>query len=416
MFYTYNISHKIGAGKTTLLNVLTGRAVTGYRSGVVRVNNNKAYRSVADVKLKNSSTPVFAYVMQDDIHNPMLTVKETIEFAAMLRKRCWSKTLVAQDVMHTINMLGLKEVEDHVINTPDKKTLSNGQIRRLTIACEVVIAQPIVFLDEPTSGLDSYLACTVVETLRTLADAGHTLLCTIHQPSKQVFEIFDKVLLLANGHMIYHGPARDCVRYLSDVSSSVYIHPNPAEYAIAVCAEFQLLSDEEISSKLHIQHNNEVIENVLDYEDISVSSTIVNAFHDNAVISFILLYRDSLSQWRRRYFWLYAWLRSLLVSYMIGVVFQIEDHKILPRLSLFLSTLMLVIGMMIEITPMIHEEKILFYREREVKAVTTFAKWTTAQIPVAALIAFTLFNQIVIFMTFLDCVVVLEVSILKPFM
>ena len=107
--------------------------------------------------------------MQDDHHNPMLTVKETLIFAAMLRKRTSKKDEIMTFVDDTIEILGLKKIENDFVKTPEKRTMSNGQLRRLSIGVEVVCAPPLIFLDEPTSGLDSYLALSVVNSLKSLA-------------------------------------------------------------------------------------------------------------------------------------------------------------------------------------------------------------------------------------------------------
>ena len=117
--------------------------------------------------------------MQDDHHNPMLTVKETLMFAAMRRKRTSKREEVAQYVDNTIELLGLQKIANDYVNTPEKRTMSNGQLRRLTIGVEVVCAPPLIFLDEPTSGLDSYLALSVVNSLKSLAKVSQFFIRTI---------------------------------------------------------------------------------------------------------------------------------------------------------------------------------------------------------------------------------------------
>jgi ABC-type multidrug transport system ATPase subunit len=144
-----------GAGKTTLLNALAGRTNTGRLEGSMYMNSAKC----ESLRATSSATeaPCYAFVMQDDHHNPMLTVKETLIFAAMLRKRTSNRTEVMALVDTTLDLLGLARIADDFVNTPERRTMSNGQLRRLTIGVEVVCAPPLIFLDEPTSGLSSFL-------------------------------------------------------------------------------------------------------------------------------------------------------------------------------------------------------------------------------------------------------------------
>ena len=175
-----------GAGKTTLLNVLAGRATAGEISGSITLSGQpfKGFRET-DVSLGNKITdpsrpPIFAYVMQDDVHLPALTVQETLEFAAMLRMRIFNRNApeIKTAVDKVVDMLGLRLVVNNIVGTPEKRNISCGQLRRLSIGVEIVHDPYLIFLDEPTSGLDSYLASTVVEGMKTLARSGIKLIFT----------------------------------------------------------------------------------------------------------------------------------------------------------------------------------------------------------------------------------------------
>ena len=130
--------------------------------------NNKKYTNLRSAT-SSTESPFYAFVMQDDYHNPMLTVKETLTFAAMLRKRTSNSADVTSYVDNIIELLGLQKIANEYVNTPEARTLSNGQLRRLSIGVEVVCAPSLIFCDEPTSGLDSYLALSVVNSLKSLA-------------------------------------------------------------------------------------------------------------------------------------------------------------------------------------------------------------------------------------------------------
>ncbi|CAG8809795.1 15003_t:CDS:2, partial [Racocetra fulgida] len=113
------------------------------------------------------------------------------------------------------------------------RSISGGEKRRVSIACELVTSPSILFLDEPTSGLDAYNAYNVVECLVTLAkDYRRTVVCTIHQPRSNIFALFDQLLLLGNGHMIYSGDANKCQSYFESIGHKCPPGFNLADYLV----------------------------------------------------------------------------------------------------------------------------------------------------------------------------------------
>ena len=113
-----------------------------------------------------------------------------------LSKRTASRQ--SERIQEVIKFMGLQNCYETVIGTPGlTKTISGGEMKRLSIATEILIDPPVIFADEPTSGLDAYLAMSVVKTLKQLARSGATVLCTIHQPSSEIFDIFDSLQLLS---------------------------------------------------------------------------------------------------------------------------------------------------------------------------------------------------------------------------
>ena len=125
-----------------------------------------------------------------------------------------SRSFRKQRVEEIIGELGLKKCQDTVIGQPGRiKGISGGEQKRLALASEVLTNPALMFCDEPTSGLDSYMAQKIVEILRNIAETGKTIVCTIHQPSSQVFAMFDKVLLMAEGKVAYMGPLDNCYSF-----------------------------------------------------------------------------------------------------------------------------------------------------------------------------------------------------------
>lgn len=220
-----------GAGKTTLLDVLARRKTQGAISGSVLVDGRPI-----PVSFQRSA----GYVEQLDIHEPLSTVREALEFSALLRQpREVSKEEKLRYVDTIIDLLELHDLEHTLIGAPGCG-LSVEQRKRLTIGVELV-AKPsiLIFLDEPTSGLDGQAAFNTVRFLRKLAAAGQAVLVTVHQPSAQLFAQFDKLLLLTTGgRTVYFGDIGENASTLNDYlarnGAPCPSDVNPAEHMIEV--------------------------------------------------------------------------------------------------------------------------------------------------------------------------------------
>eukprot|EP00117_Sycon_ciliatum_P041880 scpid42758/ scgid30555/ Protein white len=194
-----------GAGKTTFLNLISGRM-----SSVLQVHGTLAINghSVVSRDVRRAA----AYVQQQDVFLPNLTVYEHLRVQAMLRMDNYTSVEDREEQVNKVMLeLGLMKVRDTRIGSPIKggRGLSGGEAKRLAFASEILTDPPLLFADEPTSGLDSFAALTVVRTLRQLADSGRTIICTIHQPPSEVFQRFQQLLLIAEGRTAYMGPIAD---------------------------------------------------------------------------------------------------------------------------------------------------------------------------------------------------------------
>ncbi|KAM1387161.1 hypothetical protein PS1_033516 [Malus domestica] len=180
-----------GSGKSTLLDALSSRlAANAFLSGTILLNGRK----------RKLSFGTAAYVTQDDNLIGTLTVRETISYSARLRlpdKMAWSEKRAL--VESTIIEMGLQDCADTVIGNWHLRGISGGEKRRVSIALEILTRPRLLFLDEPTSGLDSASAFFVTQTLRAVARDGRTVVASIHQPSSEVFELFDQLYLLSSG-------------------------------------------------------------------------------------------------------------------------------------------------------------------------------------------------------------------------
>lgn len=110
------------------------------------------------------------------------------------------------------------------------KELSGGERKRTSIGVELITDPQVLFLDEPTSGLDSFTATKIVKLLVKQSRLGKTVIATIHQPNSTTFALFDKLILLMDGHLIYQGPAQDSVQYFGRIGYQIPTYANPADY------------------------------------------------------------------------------------------------------------------------------------------------------------------------------------------
>ncbi|RHZ43888.1 uncharacterized protein CDV56_101606 [Aspergillus thermomutatus] len=220
-----------GAGKTTLLDVLAQRKTEGTIHGSILVDGRPL-----PVSFQRSA----GYCEQLDVHEPYATVREALEFSALLRQPHDTPRQEKLAYVETIiKLLELEDIADMLIGKVGAG-LSIEQRKRVTIGVELV-AKPsvLIFLDEPTSGLDGQSAFNTVRFLRKLADAGQAILVTIHQPSAQLFAQFDTLLLLARGgKTVYFGDIGDNAATIKEyfARQGLVCPPdvNPAEFMIDV--------------------------------------------------------------------------------------------------------------------------------------------------------------------------------------
>jgi len=216
-----------GAGKTSLLNVISGRA-KGDVHGDLKINGRKISKNL----MKRSAK----LVPQLDNLNPVLTARETLDYTAKLAIAGTSEEREAK-VQQVIVDLSLSDCADVMIGDVDTKGLSGGQIKRVSIGCELLSDPSLLFLDEPTSGLDSKIAEDVVKLLRAIARGGRTVVCTIHQPSFQVFALFDRLIMLDKGMVAFDGPVNRVSDYLSALGSPCPEFVNPADHLMHLLSQ-----------------------------------------------------------------------------------------------------------------------------------------------------------------------------------
>ncbi|XP_008811977.2 ABC transporter G family member 7 [Phoenix dactylifera] len=214
-----------GSGKTTLLNVLAGQLAASPRlrlTGHLDVNGRP--RTTGGYKM--------AYVRQEDLFFSQLTVRETLSLAAELQlPESLSAAKKDKYVSQLLFRLGLVNCADSIVGDAKVRGISGGEKKRLSLACELIASPSAIFADEPTTGLDAFQAEKVMETLQQLAEDGHTVICSIHQPRSSVYGKFDDIVLLSEGAVVYMGPAKDePLTYFAKFGYHCPDHVNPAEF------------------------------------------------------------------------------------------------------------------------------------------------------------------------------------------
>jgi ABC-type multidrug transport system ATPase subunit/ABC-type multidrug transport system permease subunit len=224
-----------GAGKTSLLNILAGRARSKGNltiSADVRLNNYSV--DPTDIEVRKQ----IAFVAQDDSLQETSTPREAIRFSAKLRL---SKTMTEYELdsltTKMLSSLGLEHCADTYCGGALLKGISGGERKRTSVGVELVTKPALVFLDEPTSGLDSFSATQVTDLLHKVANAGSTVLFTIHQPSSEVFNSFDHLILLNKGRVMYQGSVQKVPTVFENCKHPIPPNYNPADWIMAVAQQ-----------------------------------------------------------------------------------------------------------------------------------------------------------------------------------
>jgi ABC-type multidrug transport system ATPase subunit len=233
-----------GSGKSSLLNAITGKASYGTTTGDLFINGFKI-ESLSEYK------ELIGFVPQDDIVYSRLTVRENLEYSALLRLPAkWTVSSKLNVVDDVIRALQLSRVANNVVGDVEKRGISGGQKKRVNIGVEMVAFPDVLFLDgellftfifveffylEPTSGLDATASIEVLSSLKYFSRLGVTVVAVIHQPRYSIFQMFDKVLLLApGGKTVFLGSPQDAMRYFIAIG---YVFPersNAADFLLDI--------------------------------------------------------------------------------------------------------------------------------------------------------------------------------------
>ncbi|KAK1429335.1 hypothetical protein QVD17_11543 [Tagetes erecta] len=222
-----------GSGKSTLIDALANRIAKGSLKGTVTLNGEVLESKMLKV--------ISAYVMQDDLLFPMLTVEETLMFSAEFRlPRTLSKSKKKARVQALIDQLGLRNCAKTVIGDEGHRGVSGGERRRVSIGIDIIHDPIVLFLDEPTSGLDSTSAFMVVKVLQRIAQSGSIVIMSIHQPSYRIMSLLDKLIFLSRGQMVFSGNTSKLPEFFAQFGNPIPENEDRAEFALDYIRELEI--------------------------------------------------------------------------------------------------------------------------------------------------------------------------------
>ncbi|KAI3442990.1 ABC transporter domain-containing protein [Psidium guajava] len=221
-----------GSGKSTLIDALADRISKESLGGAITLNGEVLESRLLKV--------ISAYVMQDDLLFPMLTVEETLMFSAEFRlPRSLSKSRKKARVQALIDQLGLRSAAGTVIGDEGHRGVSGGERRRVSIGIDIIHDPIILFLDEPTSGLDSTSAFMVVKVLQRIAHSGSIVVMSIHQPSYRIMSLLDRLIFLSHGNTVFSGSPANLPKFFAEFGHPIPENENRTEFALDLIRELE---------------------------------------------------------------------------------------------------------------------------------------------------------------------------------
>ena len=369
-----------GAGKTTLLNVLSG--IETPSTGSIRING---------LDITKNKTPIeglIGYISQDDLLIEELTVYENLYINAQLCFKDKSRSELQKIVLTTLENLGLLETRDIVVGNSLNKKISGGQRKRLNIALDLIREPAILFVDEPTSGLSSRDSENVMDLLKELSLKGNLIFVVIHQPSSDIFKMFDKICVLdVGGYSIYYGNPVEAVMYFKRAANHVNCDVGECELCGNVNPEliFNIVESQEFDEYGHYTGHRKVqpeewhnlFKSSVKLPDVKeIKDTIINAFKVPSIFKQLLIFikRDLLSKIGNTQYLLINLLEppllALILSFVIrytarikGSEYIFRDNDNVPAYIFMCVIVMLFVGLTVSAEEVYKDRKIL-KRER----------------------------------------------------
>ncbi|KAG7383133.1 hypothetical protein PHYPSEUDO_004005 [Phytophthora pseudosyringae] len=383
-----------GAGKTTLMDVIAGRKTGGKIAGKILLNGYEAN----DLAIRRCT----GYCEQMDVHSEASTIREALTFSSFLRQDASISDAKKYDsVNECIELLGLEDIADQII-----RGSSVEQMKRLTIGVELAAQPSVIFLDEPTSGLDARSAKLIMDGVRKVADSGRTIICTIHQPSSEVFYLFDSLLLLKRGgETVFFGDlgknCRNLVDYFENVPgvAPLPVGYNPATWmleCIGAGVSNSVAGDMDFVDIFNKSAYKQQLDSDLAKEGITTPSPAYPemVFSKKRAASSVTQMRFVVGRfvqmyWRTPAYNLTRLLISVFLALLFGLVFVTAEYNSYSGLNsgvgmVFIASLFNAMVSFQSVLPLACDERASFYRERAGQTYNAFWYFvgsTVAEIP-----------------------------------
>ncbi|KAE9022836.1 ABC transporter G family member 34 [Phytophthora rubi] len=383
-----------GAGKTTLMDVIAGRKTGGTIRGQILLNGHPA----TDLAIRRST----GYCEQMDIHSESATIREALTFSAFLRQGADVPDSYKYDsVNECLDLLNLHPIADQII-----RGSSVEQMKRLTIGVELAAQPSVLFLDEPTSGLDARSAKLIMDGVRKVANTGRTVVCTIHQPSTEVFSVFDSLLLLKRGgETVFAGElgknASEMIAYFESIDGVAKLEDNynPATWMLEVIGAGVGNSNGDKTDFVKTFQESkhfQFLKSNLDREGVSRPSPSLPAleFSDKRAATELtqtkfLMQRFFNMYWRTASYNLTRFSLALILGVIFGVTYATAEYSSYAGINsgmgmLFCATGFIGFVAFTSVIPVATEDRLAFYRERAAQtynALWYFVASTVIEIP-----------------------------------
>ncbi|XP_042513693.1 ABC transporter G family member 5-like [Macadamia integrifolia] len=352
-----------GAGKSTLLEILAGRLTP--QTGSFLANQ----KPIDKPHFKKIS----GYVTQRDTLFPLLTVEETLLFSAKLRLNLEPADLISR-VKSLMDELGLTHVASTRIGDELVRGISGGERRRVSIGVDVIHDPKVLILDEPTSGLDSTSALQIIDMLKTMAETrGRTIILSIHQPGFRIVKLFNSILLMADGAVLYHGTVDYLGLHLRSLGLQLPLQVNIVEFAIDAAVETLRLP---LSSQQPPRNRsgNSTLQQLFLLSKVADKEIAVNARIDlphrfaNSRLkeTMILTNRFSKNVYRTKELFACRTVQMLIAGLVLGSIFHNLKDDLSgaeERVGLFAFLLTFLLSCCTEALPIFLQERVIFMKE-----------------------------------------------------
>lgn len=363
-----------GAGKTTMLNILSGQLES--EEAVIKVNDH-------DIATEESRSNI-GYIPQDDLLMEELTVYQNLFYNAKLINGKWSNEEINRRVIRVLGDLGLVEIKNIKVGSALNKKISGGQRKRLNIALELIREPLVLFVDEPTSGLSSKDSENVMDLLKLLSHSGKIIFVVIHQPSSEIFKLFDKLMILdLGGFPVYYGNPIESVIYFKTLTNQINQELGECETCGNVNPEqiFDTLEDREVDEfgkytehrKISPAKWNEFYKEKIEIDESPIQIK-ADELNKEATPSFfkqfkVFFTRDFLSRMSDKQYLLIALLEAPALAFLLSFVIRSASvdsdtyifrlNQNIPAYIFMLVIVALFIGLTISSEEIFKDQKIL---------------------------------------------------------